>query len=126
MDAKHTPGPWFVGASTGPNCARIETENGAQVAAVNVQSFVTVKQGQPVYEWSDEGYANALLIAAAPETAAERDRLKEINAELIEALVKAKQWHQGDQWRDYDDDANKAAWEMQMNVINDAIAKATE
>lgn len=28
------------------------------------------------------------LIAAAPETAAERDRLKEINAELVEALTK--------------------------------------
>jgi hypothetical protein len=30
--------------------------------------------------------ANARLIAAAPETAAERDRLKKINAELLAAL----------------------------------------
>jgi hypothetical protein len=30
--------------------------------------------------------ANARLIAAAPETAAERDRLKALNAELLEAL----------------------------------------
>ncbi len=29
---------------------------------------------------------NARLITAAPETAAERDRLKEINAELLESL----------------------------------------
>ena len=35
---------------------------------------------------SDEQHANAHMIAAAPETAAERDRLKEINAELLEAL----------------------------------------
>lgn len=34
----------------------------------------------------DEHEANARLIAAAPETAAERDRLKEANAELLQAL----------------------------------------
>jgi len=48
-------------------------------------------------DWSDDqeevaeivhGEANARLIASAPETAAERDRLKEINAELLEALKK--------------------------------------
>lgn len=32
-----------------------------------------------------EAEANGNLLAAAPETAAERDRLKEINAELLEA-----------------------------------------
>jgi len=30
--------------------------------------------------------ANARLIAAAPETAAERDQLREVNAELLAAL----------------------------------------
>lgn len=33
------------------------------------------------------------LFAAAPETAAERDRLKEINAELVEALKFAHEYH---------------------------------
>jgi hypothetical protein len=33
-----------------------------------------------------EREANARLIAAAPETAAERDRLKALNAELLEVL----------------------------------------
>jgi hypothetical protein len=33
-----------------------------------------------------ESIANANLIAAAPETAIERDKLKEVNAELLEAL----------------------------------------
>jgi hypothetical protein len=43
--------------------------------------------------WHEDSYcamlendANARLIAAAPETAAERDRLKEVNAELLAAL----------------------------------------
>jgi len=35
--------------------------------------------------------ANARLIAAAPETAEERDRLKEINKELLEALEYVKE-----------------------------------
>ncbi len=36
--------------------------------------------------WDGTREANARLIAAAPETAAERDRLREINAELLAAL----------------------------------------
>lgn len=34
----------------------------------------------------DEAIANARLIAAAPETAAERDHLREVNAELLAAI----------------------------------------
>lgn len=36
--------------------------------------------------FGDNAEADAALIAAAPETAAERDRLREINAELLTAL----------------------------------------
>lgn len=38
--------------------------------------------------WSEAGAseANARLVAAAPETAAERDRLREVNAEMLKAL----------------------------------------
>jgi hypothetical protein len=35
---------------------------------------------------NEQDFNNARLIASAPETAAERDRLKKINAELLEAL----------------------------------------
>lgn len=36
------------------------------------------------------GYSPTELYNAAPETAAERDRLKEINGELVQALEKAR------------------------------------
>jgi len=39
-----------------------------------------------------EGEANAALIAAAPETAAERDRLMVVNAELVNALELAAKY----------------------------------
>jgi hypothetical protein len=49
--------------------------------------------------WHEDSYcamlendANARLIAAAPETAAERDRLREVNAELLAALKRIDEW----------------------------------
>lgn len=65
--SKHTPGPWFVDAHNNV------LAEGCLVA------FPSVAAGLEKQE------ANARLIAAAPETAAERDRLKEINAELLAA-----------------------------------------
>lgn len=44
---------------------------------------------------------------------------------LLEALQESKQWHQGDKWRDDPDEANRDAWQIQMNRIDAAIAKAT-
>lgn len=67
---KHTPGPWRVYERTP---VRIITESKRVIATVR-------GWGTP------EGDANARLIAAAPETAAERDRLKAINAQMLEAL----------------------------------------
>ncbi|CAL8974569.1 hypothetical protein RHODGE_RHODGE_03289 [Rhodoplanes serenus] len=88
--AKHTPGPWTVEDPLGPEALWI------------------VEAGKKPHEWrciamvcrddlddhddldlpigAGEQRANARLIAAAPETAAERDRLREVNAELVEAL----------------------------------------
>ena len=43
---------------------------------------------------SDEFWANAALLEAAPETAAERDRLKAINADLLEVLKQLAKEHQ--------------------------------
>lgn len=80
-ETKHTPGPWTVEDPLGP------------------ETLWIVEAGKATHEWrciamvcrdppigAGEQQANARLIAAAPETAAERDRLRELNAELVEAL----------------------------------------
>lgn len=68
MEAKHTPGPWAVieGDFRG---VKIEGEDQAEVARC---------------PGDKQGRIDARLIAAAPKTAAERDRLKEVNAGLLE------------------------------------------
>lgn len=77
MTTKHTPGPlvvvddpasrdWYV--IKDPGTRPFKARNGGLVA------------------WVFTSEADALLFAAAPEAAAERDRLKEVNAELLEAL----------------------------------------
>ena len=73
MTEKHTPGPWaFV--SLAPH--KFGISDAALIGQKGCHSVI----GQI---WSE---ANARLIAAAPETAAERDRLKAINLELLSAL----------------------------------------
>lgn len=71
----HTPGPWGA-ISDG----KIITMTGTRV----VVASTTGGFGHEVQE------ANARIIAAAPETAAERDKLKVINAELLAALKMAR------------------------------------
>lgn len=70
MNAKHTPGKWSIDGMH-------IIGNGYSIAHINSHR-------------TTEGRANASLIASAPETAAERDRLKEINAELLEACLAAR------------------------------------
>ena len=75
---KHTPGPW---AAT--------TRQGSWDWVVFQATNPNMEICQMFHDGTDEnetGAANARLIAAAPETAAERDRLREINAELLAAL----------------------------------------
>lgn len=78
-----TPGPWsaFVVGET-------------MTVAVDIGPHPSGKRPN-VVDWTgfdacglpfDQQVANARLIAAAPETAAERDRLKALNAELLEVL----------------------------------------
>ena len=77
---QHTPGPWFtvtVAGKHGRNKRGIGTGN-YQVCQIHVGS----RNG----ELDETQMANAELIAAAPETATERDRLRKINAELLAAL----------------------------------------
>jgi hypothetical protein len=66
MTSNHTPGPWYVEApSKGSSVPIVHGADGSEIASV----------------FSDEGEegrnANAALIAAAPETAAERDKLRD-------------------------------------------------
>ena len=69
---KHTPGPWK---------AVIRHDALDVVVAPDGISVCTIDRNR-----RDESAADAALIAAAPETAAERDRLKATNAELVKAL----------------------------------------
>ena len=71
---EHTPGPWVI--ARGKNVLIGPCPGRAVVKTINYLGA--------------EDTANARLIAAAPDTAAERDRLKAINQELVEALVDAE------------------------------------
>jgi hypothetical protein len=106
IEHKHTPGPWrfcsdghIVSASTGERvCTPHSTLLGGKVS----DQIKDLKR-------------NARLIAAAPETAAERDRLREVNAELVaalsELLAEAEEFH----------NPHTEGW----NMARAALAKAT-
>ena len=100
MNAKHTPGPC-------PICR----ENHSVRSCDEYHSRIA-----RIYAWRGH------IFAAAPETAAERDRLKALNAELLAAL------------KHLDDVANEPnghphGWDAAMVEASDkaraAIAKAT-
>ena len=74
MENKATPGPWLV---VGPS-RDIEAKPYGLIAATRYLGNAPEKEA--------EHAANARLIAAAPETAEERDRLKEINKDLLALL----------------------------------------
>jgi hypothetical protein len=73
-DAKHTPGPWGVRTS--------QKGLPAQIVAPNESTSAPGKVGTSITRWgsislpsSDEGQANARLIAAAPDLLAALDGL---------------------------------------------------
>lgn len=66
----------------------------------------------------EEVKANAAFIATAPETAAERDRLKAVNAELLEACRKALAW------TDYMASTNRVQIQSWVVPMHNAVAKA--
>lgn len=79
-DTKHTPGPWDINYDGG----------------IWTRPTPEYKYSLPIcsFRWNtakefEEGNnkANARLIAAAPETAAERDRLRDCLAELVEVAT---------------------------------------
>ena len=70
---KHSPEPWNVD---------VPPEGGVVVCDANGAVLIRFE------DYYDEAVLDedSLLVAAAPKTAAERDRLKAMNAELLEAL----------------------------------------
>ena len=88
--AEPTPGPWTF------RCALTPSDGGYDYGII-------AKRGEKSYciaeviEVVDYGLhlnaeANARLIAAAPDTAAERDRLKAVNEELRTVLVECEEY----------------------------------
>jgi hypothetical protein len=72
----HTPGPWWVKA----------VEDRTYVMAGPFADGFTAQIARFGNIWSPTDCANAYLCAAAPETAAERDHLRAVNAALRDAL----------------------------------------
>lgn len=76
----HTPGPWKIDQRDSNTSARIGSAVDLQASGLVARVYGNNPQHME---------ANARLIAAAPETAAERDRLKAVNADLLAALESA-------------------------------------
>ena len=115
----HTPGPWYW-----DEYGQLSSKHGWPVIAAGINkaggAYVAVNQeDKPV-------------LAAASETAAERDKLREINAELLEALVSVREDiiglveiatemlnERGAGW-----DPAERTYEVAVTRIDTAIAKA--
>jgi hypothetical protein len=81
--AKHTPGQWsYCEDETSPGYFLVKSGN----TNICIMQQKNSDMGMKTDPTRKQCIANARLIAAAPETAAERDRLKAINAELLVAL----------------------------------------
>ncbi len=80
-DSRHTPGPWRVNNVFIDNNPNRYIVGQARWGGRNIADC-----GTSVGDDRDTNEANARLIAAAPETAADRDKLKAENASLLAAL----------------------------------------
>jgi len=106
---QHTPGPWTVDVED--ECRVIDVQD----CTVARTDYVKIEEER---DWQ---VANAALIAAAPETAAERDRLRQVNEVMVEALRAAhKHAHKAltAKSNSYTDEANM------LDVIAAALAAA--
>lgn len=65
MSTAHTPGPWQL-TDSGPNCFKIGSDSAGKVIGYTFPR-TKVERGHPVpVEPTDEDWANANLMAAAP------------------------------------------------------------
>jgi hypothetical protein len=110
MSAQHTPGPWINDA---PGCVAKHWPEGGKATVC-------------ICPAGAEGEANARLIAAAPETAAERDHLRALNADMLAALREILQRENAraatlrcmEEWAQLDDSHKN------INTARAAIARA--
>lgn len=88
--------------------------DGEQIAHISCGRFRTDAQANAITD----------LIASAPSTAAERDRLKEVNAELVKALkeilISLLSEKMGEDW------ISPESLRRSRRQVSAAIAKATE
>ena len=104
MSAQHTPGPWINDA---PGCVAKHWPEGGKATVC-------------ICPAGAEGEANARLIAAAPETAAERDQLRALNADMLAAL-REYDAYMSRFYRDTDggpmSEPNRASWKAARAAI---------
>jgi len=82
-DMAHTPNLSFVSFNSAHGAFIIEKDTGATIC----DFYYMLKEGaRPSYYAFPNADIYGPMFAAAPETAAERDTLKELNAELLETL----------------------------------------
>lgn len=119
---QHTKGPWEVKEEEAdkPYLRIRGCALGRKYKIANVLYFTDQQDSR---KEKDEVLANARLIAAAPETAAERDRLKETNAELLEALENMLQFAEVCH-RQCEDQLMRQAIGNDIMSARNAIAKA--
>ena len=79
--SKHTPGDWVVGLHRSYGIQVISLPTRITIAWLG-KNTTSSKAGTMSNNYKED----ARLIAAAPETAAERDHLKALNAEMMAAL----------------------------------------
>ena len=85
-NAKHTPAPWITDDFGDKSDIARHVMNGNGNGATYICKLPLVNSAGVRSDAYKSQEANARLIAAAPETAAERDKLKVINAELLATL----------------------------------------
>ena len=84
MTSEHTPGPWLI---TPEGYISTDAYGFVQIYTPFREHAFGPNASDPNHEEFEIAAANARLIAAAPDTAAERDRLKAVNAKLLAAIA---------------------------------------
>ena len=117
MSGQHTPGPWFRGHFTGS--VKLGSKDRHKLIA-------SVYGDDPSCMPDDRMYANARLIAAAPDLLEALNKARAALKEQLEFLI---QCHSDPATGLITDDADLLAIESDQDLINSidaAIAKATE
>lgn len=110
METKHTPGKWVACGSDTSLATWVSSHTGTRIC--------TMRQ-------CEDDWANAQLIAQAPDLLAERDRLAAVNAELVAALEGLLNIGAVQQWLDESQPAC-ARRVVVKRTARTALAKAEE